>query len=1535
MEDTTVNNEQDTATTKNKSSRFVKYLRRAALTVVLLLVIFSLALIIIAQTDSFRQAALQSILKMANSFLIGKVELKDIRFSSAEGIELSQFRLLSAGDTVASIERLTLSLDYKPLFDNKAYINRITLENPRIKLLRSLQDSLWNIDKIAKPSDDTTASEPADWLIKLKRLAMRNGSFIMIDSTALYDNQGRISFVDLYLDSLELDLSGAIDLKKNDFQAVISKMSFIERNSEFRLNKFSSQITLNKDYIEAKSTTAETAHSKLKFDARMSSMNIFGAPEEMDIAKAIFNVKLRGAPVNPLDINEFADIYIKLGSVYSVDAEISGSLNELNIESISVVGENTSANLKGRLYSLLEPEKFRYEVEIDNTVVFLKDLNEILPEFDFTALPDFQFVKLNKTMAEGGAEDASLDFNAKVAEGTVKGIAGIYFGNGRLKYQCNVETSGFNPAQIFKSKDFAGFINGSIMAEGDGYEPEKMSLKLDLQSHNSHFYNAHWNSGSVKATISNGLIVLDTFAFELKKPFEDDPYHFYETEPFINLSGSLALSSNNLPVYNISGAFSGINPALILNNDDFPNLLSGSMSLSGSGFHPDSLDFLLISNFSECAFPDKHIMPFGLNAEFKRRQNGDRHLNIASDFLNARLYGKYTLEPLIESIVNQGLSLANFSQSKVNKIIPKKDLSDTAHYFKIEPIAEFPDIDCRFFAEIKDVSAINSFLEGLNIYSQGYVSFRFKSGGSKSFFDIDSIRLEAFQLTAGDFRMNLRRFFFRGVMSMELLDSIPKFSHLSLMARSRTKSDIADIELTRARINLDFDGDKTDYSMSAIVNNMLDMRSTGSVGLTDFGLDIKADTLETAYLGNYRWKATKPVKAQFAGDAVKFEQFEMKRDTGETITLGGVMRFDAQNNLKVNISDLQVNDFFPLAGRASSDPLWKVFCNVDDIAITISGAWEKPVISANLSATNLIYDKNPIGSLRSDFFYKDSIITGSISVYNPAEPGLPDLMAIDINTMPFNLALADIKERFHNANPVDIKVKANKVPLQIAGPFVEQLENLRGNGNADLSIKGFFPDNIGYSGKASFDNASFILKNTNISYTAQGNVSFVNDTIYLNNITLNNLAEDIPGGSAIISGYVDLDDFNIGYIDISVKSQRLLVLSPASVRALPFLYGDFVIATGDHPLRFYGTMSEPNLEGDVNVLSARLIMPALIAQTATRSTFRYEYLEDRTRLHIITTPDSSAQIDSSEIISNPLNGKIAVTQAEANFADLIDYNIRIKILGRFTINMDLGAAAQLYAEIGAYDPTQPLWYRKFRNNPEAKLYGQLVVREGSNLTYIIANLTTSGNILFTTGSIDNPELDLKAEYRGKTMEGNSSKNYMVQIFITGPKSKPNIRFTYFMDGQEATGDPKRIEEDALMLLLTGRTKTGSSMGGFGNIDLKDNIYTAGQSLVSKSLTSMLLGTGIQSVDVDLAGGAMDETKLKFTGQLFGNVSWTIGGTLADLKSNNEVTIDWPIPVNSKLLNNLILQITQSTNVNTIQTQDQKSWEVKLKFGKSW
>jgi autotransporter translocation and assembly factor TamB len=132
----------ETTNTKPKS-RLRKIFNRLLLIFVIFICFSSLSCLLIAISTPFRQYTIENILSMANSFLRADISIKDIRFDRMQGISLEGVCVIVENDTLADVEKLIVDVSFESvLFSNIIKINHLELINPKIKLLRSKNDSL-------------------------------------------------------------------------------------------------------------------------------------------------------------------------------------------------------------------------------------------------------------------------------------------------------------------------------------------------------------------------------------------------------------------------------------------------------------------------------------------------------------------------------------------------------------------------------------------------------------------------------------------------------------------------------------------------------------------------------------------------------------------------------------------------------------------------------------------------------------------------------------------------------------------------------------------------------------------------------------------------------------------------------------------------------------------------------------------------------------------------------------------------------------------------------------------------------------------------------------------------------------------------------------------------------------------------------------------------------------------------------------------------------------------------------------------------
>jgi hypothetical protein len=528
--------------------------------------------------------------------------------------------------------------------------------------------------------------------------------------------------------------------------------------------------------------------------------------------------------------------------------------------------------------------------------------------------------------------------------------------------------------------------------------------------------------------------------------------------------------------------------------------------------------------------------------------------------------------------------------------------------------------------------------------------------------------------------------------------------------------------------------------------------------------------------------------------------------------------------------------------------------------------------------------------------------------------------------------------------------------------------------------------------------------------------------VTIENATIANDPLDYGNGRAFANGTITVNGFDITGFDITarVPSQGLFVLGNASRIPNPQLFGDVIMSTGGKPLHFYGSLEEPFLRGDVNILEAKINFPEIKSMKTENKLFCFETIT-KERGGLTTTardcnqheyslllppsppsdsakptttqsrissvelavlsaedaikaqnenatshlPDSnvsafrmvSAETMRRTALSDILTANAPKTNQEKvedrsrlSFADRIDYALNINLRGNFSVTMDWGPSEQLIANLAQETPEQPLRYLKTPDRPdEHRLFGDLILRDGSTYKYYRV-FTASGKLAFNTGVMSNPRLNLNATLRGQRTipDRNGTSDYVVNLALSGTKQSPMLKMSYLVDNVPGVGDSTKIQNDAIMLLLLGRTQDelalGNGLVGNGLGGLTQN-YSS--SLASRLLTDLLQGTGIvRSADISFAGGRtglpldMSQARVQFTGEISNlGVLWQVANDFGTNTPNTSFSIDIPFRsfLDQELFRNIVLQITRSSAMSnsSVFLRQQREWEVKIGSRNSW
>ncbi|MEJ5245077.1 MAG: hypothetical protein WHV28_05145 [Bacteroidota bacterium] len=1459
----------------------------------------SLFIVFLSYNSNFRQYIISQITGIVNTQLLATIEIKDIHLIGFGGIKLDEVRLITQTDTLADVSSILIDFSLKSLLKNKIYASKIVLNEPNIKLLRRKSDSTWNYDRIAEASKDTNSTQSKLQIIA-KSIQIKSGKFCYIDSLKTSPYSMKFNPDNLVLDGLDLRCNFEGNLLKNSFNSKIHHLNAFDVTSGIAIQKLQGNISIDTNSLVADNLIINTNYFNANSQLSIRNYNLLSS--ESNIEKANLQLELYLSNYNNDFINRFTDLPLQVSGKHDIQLSAAGTFEMLQINELNILTEDIELYMNGQIRRILDEPSFN--INITDSKIDKFSLSKILPEIS-KKLPEFKNLYFRNMSVKGNGEQIFSNFDIKVDNGGLAGKAELILSE-PIQYNLNISTNNFDLASVIPEKSVRGNVNSQIVITGKGTSLNDLNTSVKINLNNSSIEEIYCNKLELIANYKNKDLEIDRLFIQ----FENDTMG----NKSINITGNANLSNLEQPDYNFDISINSLNIKKLLKNDALPDLITSEIKIQGKNFDIDeaiakiSIDIKKIKNEKVSYKPTK------INLDINSIED-HRFFHLTSDFAEIKLDGYFSTLNIFENIGKQ----FEFIGQKLSN-----DISYSTKFYKPQDTVEinyskiFLDSNSYFdgFLNLKDLSFLNLFSSGIVFAGSVYCKLNYLNNSRNSYLSVDTLKIDNFSIYDNDLFFSITNSNLNLVYNVNV-DSLhnPFLSYIEAEFHSDSSVSINKNQLSNSKINVYYAEQMLNYKIETDYNISYSLFSSGAIDFSTKFVTITADSLAIKYKEQL-WTNRRNIQFTIADNFINIDNFQIERKGFEKLMLSGTILNNSAENLTLTLSDLNLNEIYHLFDQ-------KIPVEIDGIAnisINCEGNLLNPNISINSNIDNLIIDKSKLGNLKLDLISTNGIFRGSANLVNQSSKPIE----IFVRQLPIYLGTDTTKKIFDEKKLFEIDLFANQLSLAPFAKFVPNISQLQGIAKINAKIFGYLPENINYSGNAEISEGYFILDNTNIAYRANAQVSFSNKLINIEKALLRNTNRDLRDGKAEISGYVRLNENGIEYIDIKANADKILVLSDASKKSLPDVYGNLVLGTEDDYIRFFGTMQEPNIEGNVVIINAELKMPQSQGKQIVKSNFTYE-IKDSKRIYKL-----SNVTDTTSVATNVRND-------EPDFIESLNFDVRAKIKN-FSLLFDMGAIGEVYAKIGTKDPSIPIRYLKNRNEPMPKIYGgELELKEGSTVK-IFRTMETKGYISFPTGSIENPTLDLQAKYDGKYSEKNTTNFFTVFVYITGTKEEPKIKLDYTLNGNSPVGDSKKIEEDAFILLATGRPRgVQSTNNTFGVGNLFDESINMGISqLASKSLTDLLLTTGvIQSADVKFEGEGIETAKVNFSGSIFGIGNWTIGGNIYDF-SNLEISFEVPISVNSKAFNDIIFQISRSTNSNiTNQLQDQKDFEMKIKLGGSW
>ena len=1550
---------EDKVGSKQKQSLLRNIFNVMVKSILIICMFLILFIVIISYSSSVRHYFLNKITDVVNEFLIADVEISDIHIIKFNGIALQHVRVITAGDTLAYIPEIEININFEKIFLGIIDVNFIQLQAPRIKLLRSFQDSVWNYNKIINPSkniEETTS--PSKLKINIGELILNNAYFVMWDSTAEYKSAGHIHYDKLALKELNLYAKNiSVNLENMNIEANIVNLAAYEIPSNFRIHKFSGKAKIDNNSIELKSTKIVLDNANFDFDARMSNFSIFGNGNR-NIAKVDMFLELTGNDIDLIFIDNFVIIPVRLGFVKNIEILASGTLMDLNVQKLILNTNDSHIYLtECRLTNLLNTDSFSYKGILDCTNISRMDISDMLKNIDLSAVPNFKKVLINNTKFYGTKDSVYADLDFKTFIGNVKGNVGIGFGRQPFSYDINLDLRKINLSNILNNKKLSSNINANFYLKGYGINSGNIFANAKIELKRSDFLGFNFLESNILIdAIGDSLIIHDFSLKKLNIPntnIQIDNSKFGGTEViYRNLINNQELNYDSKISINGGINFKSFDMLhLILNIDlehielldiihkitdveykNLPTVIDSKIKLDITSFDIDNMIGNFDIDFQRLEFRNKNMLPLTISGAIDMQDTLNHKIelnidNIFNNILYLSVNGKYYFTELLNDISTHFNGNYNFISNKINNFFEqiKTDTNTIIDNKNIKYITLNKN-NANVIFQVRDIDWLNIFIPEFESNSSIIdVKFNFNSNYLYSNLNIDSIKIKNLNIKYKNFNAVIDNIIINGENNINILDSVANLENLYCVIKDGRGINISGSVLDSIELNANINKQQLNINFIGTYNNIIKSKLVGEINFKDTtNSEVIFDTLEINF-NKQKWHNTDKIIAFLLPNSINIYNFNIERDNKEKLFLKGILKGDTIDNVSLTLNNFEFNDLQYILNLNNKNN-FDIFAKLDTLKVLVNGTLNSPLIDLSLFVDDIRYINQELGYFNAYFRYNDENIHGHARMFSLTDK---ELLALIVKTIPIYIGLDRKKSIFKENSDIDLSVMLNKLPAQILSPFIPMVDNLKGIIDGNVNLGGSFPDKFTYDGNVTLENFTLRLLPTNIFYSVFGNIKIETDKIYFSNLKVRNSTTDLKNGEAFIDGMIKLDNFSLVSMDFSLSTKQFLLLNDQTATVMPWLYGKLIIATDGVPIRFYGDLKKPNLTGSILILNSELKMPQLLEGSIVKRDTKFKYInKDTLRLVIVSYTEP---VDSNK---QGINEDHNIVKANKDFMDLLNIDISAKIK-RFSVLLDLGGIGQIFAKVGTTNPSEPIRYIKERDKAEAQILGgSLSVLDGSSVQ-IIRSMAAKGTIYFPTAKLSKPNFDLIAEYSGKMLNTNNSyDNFSVFAKITGTTTNPNLVLSYSINGVEAMGDKKQIEENAFILLTTGKLN--------GYVNESQNLVNEGASIVasqlaSRTLTDLLIRTGVvQNANLQFESENINSATVKITGTLGEFANWTIGGNIADITSNYNISIDIPIVIKASGFNNLMLQLSKFSGLNTAAfDRDAKFWEIKLKLDGSW
>lgn len=1478
-----------------------------------ILLLFLTLLVSITQTSFFRGFVKDYLVDMLNENFANKhsiITIGELEGNFFSEIIVNDVLLTVKQDEMIKVDRVKLNFDIFGLMNKTVEVTEAVINNPAINFVRipgDNGDSLFNFAYLFSSEDTTKDTSGFDWKINVKRLRVENLNFTMLGvkpkdipiKDIIIQNSTNFNTDNLKISSLTLETRAQFD--KNAIQLWIDHLGF-NSNFGFALKGLSGDFYISKSRAEINKLNIETSRSWVQMDYvfidKLDLMNVDGLPS---FKGKDMRLSLVGKNFDFDDLKAFLPAVDFLNGNLFFELKAKGKFDDIIIEKCRIETPNTNMGFSGRMLNLIDPEKLWFDMKGENLRIDPKDTKIYTPGLP---IPDYTHVGVvtGSISYKGEPLDFETTFDVQSSVGNAKGFFSMNLKVPNFRYNTSVDVTNGNIGKVIKNKELESSINGHVEAVGTGFDLANINTTLKYELRDTKLLEQ-------KIDKSQGILNLRSYNIEMDVLYASGKFD-------AAVKGNVNIKDFKNPVYSLKGEVRNLDISTYTKNSNDKSNLTFAFVLNGRGISPEGLEGTYNINLANSYYGNYDFLATPIDLKISTSGTND-YITLSSNLIDFNAKGNFKIAEIGEVVASNVVMIQNE--------IAKKFRLDTLMPAQTTRIVT-SDMDFTYDLKTKDPEAISKMFFLSDMYFDGSIKGSIKNS-QNGFNGYTSVSIKNFAYKDTVFLLGNANAEFKHINSYQNYKNAQKgdfssFNSLITLSADtmRLGTRIYDSVKTVFKLN----NASQYFSVNATQDSMIKIDIAGNIDLASDSITLKVDTLFASYnrVDVFNSDTLLVSYHPYSGNQrIYFDRFKISGDY-INLNIGGSYSFNDSSDIYAEAKNISIPAIMELMYNPQA--LYSKSTKLSDyesmfkgsirrILFTFQGKLDNPRLGVEMNTSLLRYDNNKVGRVDAFIDYANNNLSTDVLMSNAQGQGKLRLTG----NVPFNNPLITPDSATYMSvltSPLDLNLKATNFQINFFSKAIPNFTDLRGFLDGEITAMGTIADPI-LSGNANITRGRMFFTWNGLYYRFETSLKTDKSDLIIEKFSIYN---DRDHARHIdVFGKINFAGLSVNDIDLTTSGD-MYFLDGSSIQNRFGFYGEMLGGIGDPPIRIKGNLRNLLVSGQLVIKNAKLFFPTI-------SSLAYDVYSDDFTYRILTDPSGNNYLDTIITVSQEevrnldpfLRYNYILESREPTVADYITYDLDIKMEKNILVNVNMNSLTreELNGEfIGNLKLDNKTPDRRFQ------LFGRLNI-VGDSYYRFYKNFSINDSYLDFNGDYNNPELNIKAEYKNiRTIpESNTQEIMFVDLDISGTRYAPKLTLSLKSDdGVRVTGS--KAQADAISYLLFGSPINAS---GIGSTALSNLGNTFGSGLASSLLFEALrsIAPFIVNTEVIYYGGNLSSTDIKIT-SAFGDAIVKFGGKILSNINNLEVSLEYPLNklLNINVSNNLLIQISR-TYSNTLYNND--------------